>query len=160
LKNKNKESEDKINKVNKLIEGKDNEIKNLKQNEYNNNNKLEKMKEELLKDNKLLNQENNSLKNEVVNLNQIIEQLQNEINEINKKNKDYFIFLNHSIFQNLYHTINSKILNNNIYSMEQKHGITNINMLYPFKSRTLDFEDVILFYIFPDIINGFYIDFN
>ena len=39
--------------------------------------------------------------------------------------------------------------------MEQKHGITNINMLYPFKSRTLDFEDVILFYIFPDIKNDF-----
>ena len=36
----------------------------------------------------------------------------------------------------------------------------NINMLYPFKSRAYDFEDVILFYIFPDIKNGFYIDFG
>jgi len=33
-------------------------------------------------------------------------------------------------------------------------------MLYPFKSRPYGFEDVILFYIFPDVKNGFYIDFG
>ena len=44
--------------------------------------------------------------------------------------------------------------------MEQEYDRKNINMLYPFKSRPLDFEDVILFYIFPDIKNGFYIDFG
>ena len=41
----------------KLIEDKNNEIKDLLQNELNNNNKLEKIKE----NNKLLSQENNSL---------------------------------------------------------------------------------------------------
>jgi len=75
-------------------------------------------------------------------------------------NKDNFIFLNQSTFQSLYHTINSKNLNNNIYSMEKRNGISNINMLYPFESRPDCLEDVILFYIFPDVKNGFYIDFG
>ena len=89
LKNKNKENEDKIKKeCEKLIEEKNNEIKNLKQNEWNNKNKEEKAKEEILKNNKSLNEENNSLKNELINSKKIIEQLQKEINEINKKNKE------------------------------------------------------------------------
>ena len=91
----------------------------------------------------------------------------NKINSINinikrilKKGEDNLIFLNNNIFQRIYHILNSKNLNNNKYSMKQVNDITNINMLYPFKSRPLGFEDVILFYIFPDIKNGFSIDFG
>ena len=82
--------------------------------------------------------------------------LNEDIKRILKKNEDNFIFLNHSVFQSLYHIKNCY----NFNSMEQLYSSTITNMLYPFKSRPQDFEDVILFYIFPDIKNGFYIDFG
>ena len=91
----------------------------------------------------------------------------NKINLLNEnikriqENQDNFIYTNNKIFQNLYHSKNNKNLDINIYSMEQLNISNNItNMLYPFKSRPFHFEDVILFYIFPDIKNGFYIDFG
>lgn len=91
----------------------------------------------------------------------------NKINSLNEnikriqENQDNFIHSNNKIFQSLYHSKNHKNLDISIYSMEQLNISTNItNMLYPFKSRPFHFEDVILFYIFPDIKNGFYIDFG
>ena len=71
-----------------------------------------------------------------------ITSINKNIKRILKKSGDNFIFLHH---------INSKNLLNDT---------TNINMLYPFKSRPFGFEDVILFYIFQHVKNGFYIDFG
>ena len=70
LTNKNKENEDKINKTyKKLIEEKNNEIKDLKKM----NEKRKKKQEEILKIYNLLSEENNLLKNELINTKKNIE---------------------------------------------------------------------------------------
>lgn len=83
--------------------------------------------------------------------------LDQHFKKIFKINVDNFIDFNNTIFQYIYHYLNFKYLNNKIEPINDNE---NINMLYPFKSRPLDFEDIILFYIFPDIKHGFYIDFG